>query len=491
MQFHPEWEDFTGLVAAASMLLLGLWLVYLDPGKRLHRALAWFLFFRAMVLITIRLDESIYSFWGRMVPYFSIAVPFAALYFALIYRARYASPRAQGRPPAWFYGLIALAVVFEILYLQDHTLFYIGPLGVFHNLAYGAFAVIALMFARGYALSPPGPGRRALYVASLAFVLQPAYQSTWQVVETLTELTFGSGVFRNQYTNPFIVAGQLVYVATLAVALAAVWTVYRAPRIAADNDDAKRYETYASLTACAILVAIPLAVLFATVQMQYITLRATHLRPLRDLLIGLHRTVDGLWTLAIPTLTAYAVLRHQLFDLDVRARFVVKQGTLAGSFFAVFFIVSEGLQTLIENMSNNDQLGQFSKYSPILGVLGAGVFVFATHPLHRFAERLSQRTVPHGKPLADMTHPERLELYREQTELAWLDGHLERKERLLLDTLRARLGLSEEEGAQIERAAVEGALVPRTPRFKVSAVPSRTRRAAPRASAAGGTPRKR
>jgi uncharacterized tellurite resistance protein B-like protein len=76
--------------------------------------------------------------------------------------------------------------------------------------------------------------------------------------------------------------------------------------------------------------------------------------------------------------------------------------------------------------------------------------------LQRFAERVANRTLPHGKSLKSMDSAERVEVYAEQARIAWADGQLERKERMLLDKLRDQLGLSAAEASRLEAQALKG-----------------------------------
>ena len=149
---------------------------------------------------------------------------------------------------------------------------------------------------------------------------------------------------------------------------------------------------------------------------------------------------------------AYAVLRQRLLNIQWKLRIAVRGTTLAGIFLAVLFALSEGLQVVFQRQA--EQSGISEGVGSAIGIVGAGIVVFALHPVQRFAERLALRTVPNGKPIDTMSNPERTALYREQAELAWLDGELRRKERLLLDGLRHRLGMSLAEAAQIESDAM-------------------------------------
>lgn len=438
-------DDIPGLVAATGLLVFAVWLVLLDPTSRLHRALAAFFVLRAGFLASVRLGENIYTLGGRMSGYFAIAVPFAAVYFGLVYAARFqgaASRRRLPGPAIWF--LVPAAVVCEFLYFLNHDWFFAGWLGLSVSLIFVSFATASALLAYE-ALRPKTPptARRALFLGSLGLALEPAYQITWQLSESATEILVGAP-WRAQYLIPTVFADHLVKLAGLVL----LWTTTVALWRRADLFAAAERRAYAGTVAAACVLAVPLSAFFA---LQLVAAS----RPGVDLGIAVHRIVDGFWLLSGLAVVTFSVLRYQLFNIHWKLNLAIRGTTLAGMFFALLFVISEGLQVVFQNVFASQSSSALRNASSILGVLGAGVFVFALHPVQRFAERIAHRAVPSAKPLSKMSHPDRVRLYREQAEFAWLDGQLQRKERLLLDGLRRRLGLSAEEGASIESKALE------------------------------------
>ncbi|MGQ0537238.1 MAG: hypothetical protein ACT4PT_14340 [Methanobacteriota archaeon] len=149
-------------------------------------------------------------------------------------------------------------------------------------------------------------------------------------------------------------------------------------------------------------------------------------------------------TILFVPLVAYGILRAQLFDIDVKIRWTVRQGTLAAAFLAVFFVVEQ-----LVAASLSDRIGT------VLGILAAGALVFALAPLQRAAARVAELAVPQGAP-ETLRPEERTGLYRELAAQAWQDGVVDRSERLLLERARARLGVPAEEAFRIEREVAEG-----------------------------------
>jgi hypothetical protein len=144
-------------------------------------------------------------------------------------------------------------------------------------------------------------------------------------------------------------------------------------------------------------------------------------------------------------LLAYAILRGQLLDIDVKIKWGIRRGTLAAIFVGVFFVVSQIAQNY------------FAQYGVLAGGVAAGVLLFGLSPLQRLAERVADRAMPGVKSAGEMSHPERVALYRSQAQAAWEDGNMTRDERRLLDRLQQNLGLTREEASRLESEVAHGA----------------------------------
>lgn len=160
--------------------------------------------------------------------------------------------------------------------------------------------------------------------------------------------------------------------------------------------------------------------------------------------------LNGGMRLLTVAILAYAILRHQLLDIDVKVRWGIRQSTLAGVFIGVFFVVSEGAQQFLAD----DQAGL--GLGPYLGIAATGLLVFALAPLQQAAERLATAAVPGAKAVGEMSRDERAELYRAMTRTAWQDGVLDRNERALLKELQQRLALTPAEAERLEAEALAG-----------------------------------
>lgn len=99
---------------------------------------------------------------------------------------------------------------------------------------------------------------------------------------------------------------------------------------------------------------------------------------------GVYAPTYGAVRLVSILVFAYAILRAQLFDIDLKLKWTLSKGTVAAAFVAVFFMVSEGAERLL-----SDRIG------PVAGLLAAGALVFALVPLQRAADRMADKAMPH------------------------------------------------------------------------------------------------
>jgi hypothetical protein len=101
---------------------------------------------------------------------------------------------------------------------------------------------------------------------------------------------------------------------------------------------------------------------------------------------GYGYVIYALGTLLAVPLIAYGILRTQLFDIDLRIRWTIKQSTLAAAVVSIMFVLSEGAERFLSNT-----LGDFA------GLWAAGIVVFFLAPLQRFAERVATVAMPNTR----------------------------------------------------------------------------------------------
>jgi len=147
-----------------------------------------------------------------------------------------------------------------------------------------------------------------------------------------------------------------------------------------------------------------------------------------------------LGTLVAVPMIAYGVLRTQLFDIDLRIRWTIKQSTLAGLFVAIIFFISEGVSTFL-----SAELGS------VAGLLAAAVVMFFLAPLQRFADRVASAAMPNTKNTPEYVAFRKMQVYESALAEARSENGISDRERALLVRLRDSLGMSEADAETIER----------------------------------------
>ena len=154
----------------------------------------------------------------------------------------------------------------------------------------------------------------------------------------------------------------------------------------------------------------------------------------------LHALVYICGTLVAVPLIAYGILRTQLFDIDLRIRWTIKQTTVAAALLSVVFLVSEGVSAFL-----SAELGN------VAGLLAAAVVMFFLAPLQRFAERVAATAMPNTENTPEYTTFRKMQVYETAVAEAREGGGISAKERSLLNRLRESLGISECDASAIER----------------------------------------
>jgi len=146
--------------------------------------------------------------------------------------------------------------------------------------------------------------------------------------------------------------------------------------------------------------------------------------------------------LAVP-LIAYGILRTQLFDIDLRIRWTIKQSTTAAAFIALMFLVSEAAEQFLS-----------AELGPFAGLLAAAVIVFFLAPLQHFAERVAAAAMPNTHHTPEYVAFRKMQVYEAALAEAQQEGGISNKERALLVRLRDSLGISETDALAIEQELV-------------------------------------
>lgn len=151
-------------------------------------------------------------------------------------------------------------------------------------------------------------------------------------------------------------------------------------------------------------------------------------------------------------LLAYGILKHQLFDIDYKIRFALSQSTVALVFGAAFFIGKEVVEAVlpIEGV--------------LFGVAAALLVAAAFRPIQRFGWWVAERVMPPSTDGGHRRDQRRQDVYRAALEGAMTDGIITKAERVILERVRAQLGLAEHdaEALELEVAAAPSTTVGRS-----------------------------
>ncbi|HUR64656.1 MAG TPA: hypothetical protein VM241_09260 [Candidatus Thermoplasmatota archaeon] len=420
----------THFLAAALMFLLAGWLLWLNFESRINRAFALFLVLRGMASVANRLAELVpgaHALWQAIAGYVLLGATLALGHFLATYTSRDRGWRHRAAVAA----LLAGAVLVEGLYLADHCL--LGCSGPDGRLALGPlslvtfgltmlYAVAGLVLARESVRAAQPARRAAASLVATAFLLQAVLEAA--IVLGLVLVRGPAALAADHVPNAWFVLAYALRAGALLAAAAGLWVLCGpAARAVAPARNARTM-------ACLALAAVASGIYQAAAPILWpgLALSATLL--------------TGLWLLLLPVLATFALVRHRLFGLDVKVRWTISKGPLAFALLATFFVGAQLAQNYLS-----------AAYGWVGGGVLAGLLLFAANPLQKMGERLAEG-VARTRPLAALTHGERVDLYRAQATLAWSDGSLARKERLLLDSLRERLGLTADDAVRVEREAL-------------------------------------
>ena len=168
------------------------------------------------------------------------------------------------------------------------------------------------------------------------------------------------------------------------------------------------------------------------------------LSPLQTLLGPVEMVAIPASILTFCGLVSYGMLKHQLFDIELKIKWSIRRGTLVAIFVGVFVIVAAVVEQWLQ------------QYGILVGGVAVGVMLLALRPLERAADRLAEAAMPHVKDTDEYRLVKKRGVYRAAVESAMQDGTVTDRERDVLATLADELGLSAGEARALEREAIGG-----------------------------------
>jgi hypothetical protein len=431
------------LAVAAIYGGLAALLVYLNFPNNVYRSMALVLGLRGFTVLLnqlVVLDPANALLWHNYRSHFFIATTFAVLDLLTVYTWRSSSTMRRSIRRI----LLATFLLVEGAFIVDHSIVWTFTSGTIRYGAWGAFATafpLAMALAAcwfAFLARRLGDAAQARFhrLLALGFALAGLAERAGQV-STLIRLEFG-GLIARTGDAPGAVAAQLVALAAIPMGLLAV-------AILVSESIQQRQTTRAVSQALLALLVIMLPLV-------------------TGLLSGAQAAHGSVLFSAVPrvlaaAILAYSILRQtgnrvDIFRLDLAAGLAIQRGTVGGILVAFFFVVSESAAQIIARWPAAERLGP--NVAQFIGIFGAAVLLVFLQPLNQLGQRLAHGAIPASRPLSALSSDERLGIYREQVGLAWADGSITRKERLLLDQLRQKLGLALADAVRLESIAAHG-----------------------------------
>lgn len=461
------------LFANIAMVFLAVFLVRYGRRHRPSLIFAGFLVGRALVSAVSLLREI--NIWGvgfppeetddpafaarmaELFPHVIIPVTLLLVYLAFSYpRARFPRARqamlrllrikpgtrarwaAQYIPPVLFLLVVLALEIFATDPSLWHTkdrwpdpdssfrpefYLYDQPMGILMvgglNLGMGLLAVV---FARDAYFEEPGAVRQSLTILSLAFCMEAIFVG-WGAIMTLT---FEHEVYWHLGTLLTASAGLMGLAAAGVMAIGVASSPDPAFRGAA-----KRYLGLLVIPAVFSLFFTLDALLDGEQAARF--LQAPTLIPITVI------------RFSMPILAAYALLRHGMFNIDVKVKGTLRGGTVATVVGAALFILSESMESRLPV----DGLQA--------GVLAAAIIGITLRPVHALAIRFAERLMPGIEASPDHFQARKESVYRSAVEQALLDGTLSEREERILQRVRLELGLTVKDARRIH-TALQGAM---------------------------------
>lgn len=151
---------------------------------------------------------------------------------------------------------------------------------------------------------------------------------------------------------------------------------------------------------------------------------------------------SGVIPIVFSALFAYAILKAQVFDIDLRLKKSLRGSLIAGTFVLAFFLASEATERFVAQRA-----GAFG------GFIVAGLLAFAIRPLEGAATRVADAAFPGVSAEEGYLRQRKEEVYRAAVESVLEEGGVDAEEARILQRLREKLGISTDTAGAIEREA--------------------------------------
>lgn len=142
-------------------------------------------------------------------------------------------------------------------------------------------------------------------------------------------------------------------------------------------------------------------------------------------------------------LLAYAILRHRLFDIDLRIKRGLHRSTVVAAFVALYVVAAGAAQLALAPQA-----------AAWAGIAFTAVLVLFLAPLQRAAQRVVDTAMPGVEATPEYLTARKLDVYRAALDQCIAaDGTLAEPQLAMLAALREELGLTDRDHAVLEHAA--------------------------------------
>lgn len=379
------------VIVVLQVALVVLLLVY-GGHRRENRALAFVLTARSGVFLMpplAAIAPALEAAASQARPYYDIAYVLGQLFLAVVFIDRAPTPR---RRRGTFLAALVVITAYEAYYFFDHGAYVARSTPAwrvmfgFVSLSYALLGILLLRVASRDRAEAP-------LLAGTAFVLIALYD---RITVLPANIRTAQGAAWLDAIGPFFgLALFVAFIVLLALGSRGTTTFSRL---------ARRSLVLTLICAATGLVALMLG-------------------DAQTRAVG-----STAWDLALPLLVGYAILRHDLFGLDVKVRWTIQRGTLAVAFVGAFFVGSQLAQNWLS-----------ARYGVLLGGVTAGLLLFGLAPLQRLAERVASAAVPQAQPY--LAGDRKLAALRKAAQNATRDGRVTREEEKHLYDLAAEMGI--------------------------------------------------
>jgi len=394
-------------------LYFGIALLRINYRKSWNRLTGWMFILNsmsiaAMAMLSMAGDPDHKYYWLFIFRSVNSPIPFIMLYFALIFPQPLFSQRTNRKIQLF---LFAFVVSFTVLFLFNKNLFWVVDLShvldryptVFYFLYVNYPHTIAILICgyvwfRQYLNEGDNRIKKQLSLLLVGFLFSP-----------ITEVVSWSG--RSAFSFGSIYNVIYIIVLFIVIVPIAAYVIFQSVRRMIRNEEFDKV----------LFWGIVLAILYGFVVI-------VRYRVLGNVDIGFSLTMLG-FALIRPICFTVAVLKYQLFDIDI----IVKRSTYVFIIVSVIALVFSGIQEGIELIL------PFSK------IISALVVALMFIPIERLAKRITSRFFPWDETSEAYENERRKEIYLAALEGAYYDAVLTQEEERMLEQLRGRLAISEEE----------------------------------------------